>query len=313
MAMEQLQEECTNTEVLMNALYQHRALENFLMKKAIPFLENKLEAAEKVVLRWQERATKAENRIEYLERQLQEKERLVNHQKSVNDVQYQIMMKTGSVMGEVVWKSFKSHATIKMLVDAEETMDKYCAMSQGFVESFLGTYNGCMPPQKSLEHVFVISILGALTNFAAFSEGRAFLAKRHSGLLLMERLLQDQAKWSINHCRNMKRMVLTFVYNFSLVDNVAYFVLSEEKLLNAVLTCVRLNDSSDVVGVAVAIVYRLLTISLQAGIPSALPEKIPWSMVREMTASPDSKLVEIAKNLIAVMESGAGSLSFQSC
>ncbi|XP_050097443.1 uncharacterized protein LOC126578673 [Anopheles aquasalis] len=309
--MEQLQQECADTEALMSALRKHRALENFLMKECIPFLEKKLNTAEKDALRWQERATKAENRIEYLERQLQEKEKLANQQKNVNDVQYQIMMKTGSVMGEVVWKAFKSHVTVKMLVEAEETMDKYCALSQGFVESFLGTYNGCMPSQKSLEHVFVISILGALTNFAAFNEGRAFLAKRQSGLLLMERLLQDQAKWSVNLCRNMKRMSLTFVYNFSLVDNVAYFVLSEEKLLNAVLTCVRLNDSSDVVGVAVAIVYRLLTVSLQAGIPSALPEKIPWSMVKAMTASSDSKLVEIAKSLIAVME--AASSSFQQC
>ncbi|XP_035787229.1 uncharacterized protein LOC118464186 [Anopheles albimanus] len=311
--MQELQQECTNTETLMGVLHQHRALENFLMKKCIPFLENKLETAEKDALRWQERAMKAENRIEYLERQLLEKEKLANHQKSVNDVQYQIMMKTGTVMGEVVWKAFKSHATVKMLVDAEETMDKYCALSQGFVESFLGTYNGCMPSQKSLEHVFVISILGALTNFAAFNEGRAFLTKRQSGLLLMERLLQDQAKWSVNHCRNMKRMSLTFVYNFSLVDNVAYFLLSDEKLLNAVLACVRLNDSSDVVGVAVAIVYRLLTVSLSAGIPSALPEKIPWSMVKAMTASSDGKLVEIAKSLIAVMEPGAGASSFQPC
>lgn len=39
-AMEQLQPECTDTEALMSALNQHRELENYLMKKCIPFLEN---------------------------------------------------------------------------------------------------------------------------------------------------------------------------------------------------------------------------------------------------------------------------------
>uniref|UniRef100_A0A182QYR2 Ribonuclease P protein subunit p29 n=1 Tax=Anopheles farauti TaxID=69004 RepID=A0A182QYR2_9DIPT len=187
--------------------------------------------------------------------------------------QYQVMMKTGSVMGEVVWKSFKSQSNVKMLVQAEETMLKYCAFAKGIIESFLLAYSTDMPPQQSLEHVFVISVVGALTNFAAFSEGRAFLAKQEDVLQLMKKMLLDQECWNIPQARFMKRMVLTFAYNMSLEDPVAYFMLGEEKLINGTLRSLSLNDPTDVVGAAVAIIYRLLSVSVQAGIPSALPEK----------------------------------------
>ncbi|XP_052873483.1 uncharacterized protein LOC128278795 [Anopheles cruzii] len=293
---------------LLSALHQHRNTEHYLIHQCFPLLETKLNAAEIEISRWQQRAFTAESKIKYLEQQLREREKQTDDSKTASNVQHQVMMKTGAVMGEVIWKSFKNHTTVKMLVEAEETMNKYCALSQGIVESFLGSYDGNIPPQKSLEHVFVISVLGALTNLAAFDEGRSFLAKGQPGLVLLTKLLQEQEHWGIAPGRYLKRMTLTFTYNFSLVDKVAYFILSEEKLLNAVLKCVRPNDEpSDVVGAAVAIIYRLLMVSQQAGIPTALPEKIPMQLVKSMTTSSDVKLVEISNNLICLMESGIAS------
>ncbi|XP_058065551.1 uncharacterized protein LOC131215182 [Anopheles bellator] len=296
-----------NLDPLLSAVQQYRRTEHYLLHQCFPLLETKLNAAENEISRWQQRAFTAESKIKYLEQQLSEREKQTDDTKTISNVQHQVMMKTGAVMGEVIWKSFKNHTTVKMLVEAEETMNKYCALSQGIVESFLGSYDGVIPPQKSLEHVFIISVLGALTNLAAFDEGRSFLAKGQPGLVLLTKLLQEQEHWSIAPGRYLKRMTLTFAYNFSLVDNVAYFILSEEKLLTAVLKCVRPDDPSDVVGAAVAIIYRLLMVSMAAGIPSALPEKIPIQLVKSMTTSSDVKLVEISNNLICLMESGFAS------
>uniref|UniRef100_A0A182LRS9 Uncharacterized protein n=1 Tax=Anopheles culicifacies TaxID=139723 RepID=A0A182LRS9_9DIPT len=189
-----------------------------------------------------------------------------------------------------------------MLIQAPETMQKYCALTKGIIDSFLLAYESNLPPLQSMEHVFVISVLGALTNLAAFAEGRAFLAQQEEVVQLMKKMVLDQERWSFLHFRFMKRMVLTFAYNMSLEDPVAYFMLSEEQFVSCVLRTLSLNDPTDVVAVGVAIIYRLLSTSLQAGIPSALPEKIPWAMIKTMKNSPDKQLGEIATSLLNVME-----------
>uniref|UniRef100_A0A182MXV6 Ribonuclease P protein subunit p29 n=1 Tax=Anopheles dirus TaxID=7168 RepID=A0A182MXV6_9DIPT len=298
--MESIETEFKHLDI---AVQRHRKLLQYVTNKCVPVLETKLREADENSITWKERALKAETRIALLERQLEEKTNQTIHYKKLYEGQYQVMMKTGSVMGEIVWKSFKSQSNVKMLVQAEETMLKYCAFAKGIIDSFLLAYGTDMPPQQSLEHVFVISVVGALTNFAAFAEGRAFLAKQEDVLRLMRKMLLDQERWNIPQARFMKRMVLTFAYNMSLEDPVAYFMLGEEKLINGTLRCLSLHDPTDVVGAAVAIIYRLLSVSLQAGIPSALPEKIPWTMINTMTSSTDKQLGEISKSLLDVMES----------
>ncbi|XP_058126952.1 uncharacterized protein LOC131285721 [Anopheles ziemanni] len=295
----EMEEDCASLEA---AIEHHRKVVKHIISECFPLFEKKIKQSDEDVQMWKERALKAEGRVTLLERQLEERNNQACQLKSSYEGQYLIMMKTGAVLGEVVWKSFKSHANVKMLVQAEETMDKYCALSKGVIDSFLQAYRIEMPPPHSLEHVFVISVLGALTNFAAFTEGRMFLAKEDNGLQLLKKLLIEQEHWNVPQGRYMKRMVLTFAYNMTLVDNVAYFVLSEEKLLNAVLKCLGINDPTDVVGAAVAIIYRLVSVSLEAGIPSALPEKIPWALIKSMTTSPDPQLGEISNSLLGLME-----------
>ncbi|XP_053678665.1 uncharacterized protein LOC128729039 [Anopheles nili] len=297
--MDHIEVKCKNLEI---AVKRHREMVHYIIKQCFPKLQAKLKEADEKAMTWKERALKAESRNALLKQELEEQNGQINHFKKLYEGQYQIMMKTGSVMGEVVWKSFKSQSNVKMLVQAEETMQKYCAFSKGILDSFLLAYGKEMPSQQSMEHVFVISVLGAMVNFAAFTEGREFLAKQDDVLQLMKRLMLDQEHWSITHGRYMKRMVLTFAYNMSLVDGVAYILLSEEKLINGTLRCLSLNDPTDVVGAAVAIIYRLLSVSLQSDIPSALPEKIPWAMIKSMTNSSDKQLEDISKGLLDIMD-----------
>uniref|UniRef100_A0A182PC54 Ribonuclease P protein subunit p29 n=1 Tax=Anopheles epiroticus TaxID=199890 RepID=A0A182PC54_9DIPT len=238
-----------------------------------------LKEADDRTLKWKERALKAEGRVALLERKLEETTSQANNDKKLHDGQYQIMMKIGSVMGEIVWKSFKSHSNVKMLIQAQESMLKYCALTKGIIDSFMQVYGNTLPPLQSLEHVFVISLLGSITNLAAFAEGRAFLAQQELVVDLMKKMVLDQERWSFPHYRFIKRMVLTFAYNMSLEDPVAFVMLSEEKLVNSVLRCLSLHDPTDVVAVAVAIIYRLLSSSVQAGIPSSLPEKPQYQAV----------------------------------
>uniref|UniRef100_A0A182KAQ1 Ribonuclease P protein subunit p29 n=1 Tax=Anopheles christyi TaxID=43041 RepID=A0A182KAQ1_9DIPT len=205
------------------------------------------------------------------------------------------MMKIGSVMGEIVWKSFKSHSNVKILVQAQEPMLKYCALTKGIIDSFLLAYGNNLPPLQSLEHVFVISLLGSITNLAAFAEGRALLAQQELVVELMKRMVLDQERWSFPHFRFIKRMVLTFAYNMSLEDPVAFVMLSEEKLVNSVLRCLSLHDPTDVVAVAVAIIYRLLSTAVQAGIPSPLPEKVRTMAVLVFVGNPSSFMVKLIK------------------
>ncbi|XP_049291470.1 uncharacterized protein LOC125768183 isoform X1 [Anopheles funestus] len=299
MVMAEMEKDCKQIEI---AVQRHRKMLHYVTKKCLPLLESKLKEADDKSMSWKDRALKAEGKIALLERQLEEKTTQANHFKKLHEGQYQMMIKIGSVMGEIVWKSFKSHSNVKMLIQAQETMGKYCALTKGIVDSFMQAYGNNLPPVQSMEHVFVISVLGAITNLAAFAEGRAFLAQQEEVVQLMQKIVLDQERWTFPQFRIMKRMVLTFAYNMSLEDPVAYFMLSEEKLVSCVLRCLSLNDPTDVVAVAVAIIYRLLSTSLQAGIPSALPEKIPWAMIKTMKNSSDKQLGEIATSLLNVME-----------
>lgn len=248
---------------------------------------------------WKERALKAEGKVALLERQLEEKAAQSQHYKKfaflpiepltsraaiinrllpfrcrLYEGQYQVMMKIGTVMGEIVWKSFKSHSNVKVLVQAQDSMLKYCALAKGIIDSFLLAYGTSLPPLQSLEHVFVVSLLGSITNLAAFVEGRAFLAQQELVVELLKRMVLDQDRWSYPHFRFIKRMVLTFAYNMSLEDPVAFVMLGEERLVNSVLRCLSLHDPTDVVAAAVAIIYRLLSVTVEAGIPSSLSEKV---------------------------------------
>ncbi|XP_053668032.1 uncharacterized protein LOC128718431 [Anopheles marshallii] len=297
--MAEAEKECKKMEI---AVQRHRKMLHYVTNKCVPLLESKLKEADDKSMSWKDRALKAEGKISMLERQLEEKTNQTNHYKKLYEGQYQVMIKIGSVMGEIVWKSFKSQSNVKILIQAQETMRKYCALTKGIIESFLLAYGNNLPPPQSMEHVFVISVLGAITNLAAYTEGRAFLAQQEEVVQLMKKMVLNQEQWRFPHFRLIKRMVLTFAYNMSLEDPVAYFMLSEEKLISGVLRCLNLNDATDVVAVAVAIIYRLLSTSLQAGIPSSLPEKIPWSMIKTMKNSSDKQLGEIATSLLNVME-----------
>ncbi|XP_050079719.1 uncharacterized protein LOC126567545 [Anopheles maculipalpis] len=297
--MAEAEKECKQIEI---AVQRHRKMLHYVTKKCVPLLETKLKEADEKSVSWKERALKAEARVALLERQLEDKVNQMNNYKRLYEGQYQVMIKIGSVMGEIVWKSFKSQSNVKMLIQAQETMQKYCALTKGLIDSFLTAYGVNPPPLQSTEHVFVISVLGAITNLAAFTEGRAFLAQQEEMVQLMKKMVLGQEQWSCTQFRLMKRMVLTFAYNMSLEDPVAYFMLSEERLVSCVLRCLSLNDPTDVVAVAVAIIYRLLSTSLQAGIPSALPEKIPWTMIKTMKDSTDTQLGDIATSLLNVME-----------
>uniref|UniRef100_A0AAG5DTP3 Uncharacterized protein n=1 Tax=Anopheles atroparvus TaxID=41427 RepID=A0AAG5DTP3_ANOAO len=284
-----------------------RLLIKRVLEDIVPSFETLLKQTKEERLIWKERALKAEDKVSLLERQLKEKTNQVQQFKSSYQGQYQLMMKTGAVLSEVVWKSFKNHTNVKLLVQAEETMDKYCALSLGIIDSFLQAFRTEMPPSHSLEYVFMIGVIGALANLAAFSEGRNFLAKEENGLQLLKKLLTEQEHWGLTQGKCMKRIVLTLAYNMTLVDNVALFVLSEEMLTNAILKCLGVNDAPDVVSAAMLLIYRLLEVSFHAGIPSALPEKIPWSLIRSMTTSSDPQLEGNSKMLMEFMETFAGS------
>ncbi|XP_061519140.1 uncharacterized protein LOC133394126 [Anopheles gambiae] len=288
------------------AVQRHRKMLHYVTKKCVPLLESKLKEVDEKSSEWKERALKAEGKVALLERQLEEKAAQSQHYKKLYEGQYQVMMKIGTVMGEIVWKSFKSHSNVKVLVQAQDSMLKYCALAKGIIDSFLLAYATSLPPLQSLEHVFVVSLLGSITNLAAFVEGRAFLAQQELVVELLKRMVLDQDRWSYPHFRFIKRMVLTFAYNMSLEDPVAFVMLGEERLVNSVLRCLSLHDPTDVVAAAVAIIYRLLSVTVEAGIPSSLSEKIPWAMIKTMKDSTDEQLGEIATSLLGVMEVSEG-------
>ncbi|XP_058832445.1 uncharacterized protein LOC131690571 isoform X2 [Topomyia yanbarensis] len=217
--------------------------------------------------------------------------------------QFESVSWIGSIMGAMLWKSCKQHESVKALIGTD-SLKEFLGMANCVLSSFVSrqSNSNVLLLPESEDYKFLASLCGALTNLAAFPEGRAHLATEADGLLFANSLLHAVHLFRMPAGRLLKRMSLTFVYNICLEQNGARFVMEDENRLRNVIDCLDLVNSEDVLTLAVSLLMKLIKAAPEFETKATIARQIPKTIVKHMIDTNNPQLKETAAHLVELVE-----------
>lgn len=207
-------------------------------------------------------------------------------------------------MGAMLWKSCKQHESVKALIGTDSLRD-FLGMANCVLSSFVARQgSGCSASlsSESEDYKFLATICGALTNLAAFPEGRAHLATETDGLLFANNLLLAVELFRMPEGKLLKRMSLTFVYNICLENNGARFIIGDESRFGSVVRCLDLTNSEDVLTLTVGLLMRLIKAVPDFRTKAVIAAKIPKGITKQIANTNNPQLKETAAHLLELIE-----------
>lgn len=206
-------------------------------------------------------------------------------------------------MGAMLWKSCKQHESVKALIGTDSLRD-FLGMANCVLSSFVSRQgSGAVNlSSESEDYKFLATICGALTNLAAFPEGRTHLATETDGLLFANNLLLAVELFRMPEGKLLKRMSLTFVYNICLENNGARFIIGDESRFGSVVRCLNLINSEDVLTLTVGLLMRLIKAVPDFRMKAAIASRIPKDITKQIVNSNNPQLKETAAHLLELIE-----------
>ncbi|XP_053685956.1 uncharacterized protein LOC128735500 [Sabethes cyaneus] len=211
----------------------------------------------------------------------------------------------GSIMAALLWKACKQQESVKALIGTD-SLREFIGMANCVLSSFVARHqqnnDSVQLSSESEDYKFLASLCGALTNLAAYPEGRAYLASEADGLLFANSLLHAVQLFNMPAGRLLKRMSLTFVYNICLEPIGTQFVIEDDNRLRNVIACLNLVNSEDVLILAVSLLVRLIKAAVRYDQKTTICRQVPKAIVKYMTDSNNTLLKETAAHLLELVE-----------
>ncbi|XP_055532031.1 uncharacterized protein LOC129722544 isoform X2 [Wyeomyia smithii] len=211
----------------------------------------------------------------------------------------------GSIMAALLWKACKQQESVKALIGTD-SLREFIGMSNCVLSSFVARHqqsgDSVQLSSESEDYKFLASLCGAMTNLAAYPEGRAHLVSEADGLLFTNSLLHAVQLLRMPAGRLLKRISLTFVYNICLEPAGVQFVMKDDNRLRNIVACLNLVNSEDVLMLAVSLLVRLIKAATPCDQKNAICRQVPRGIVKYMTDFNYPLLKETATHLLELVE-----------
>ncbi|XP_064166765.1 heat shock factor 2-binding protein [Anguilla rostrata] len=205
----------------------------------------------------------------------------------------------GAAACTLLWSvSSKEAAVTDMLADGK--LGPFLAVAGQTLESFVKSLgeDGKMEQRDLCSHdnQFVLALAGVITNIAAVTCGRDFLAS--SAPVLLDTLTQLLGMMKPGACSKLKVLMLMALYNVCVCLKMVRFILSGETLFKRLILLFPLLGDGDW-EVCLHALRLLQSLALEeAGLAPALRERLPLARIRQLSSSPHATLRQAAQDML---------------
>ncbi|KAG5833287.1 hypothetical protein ANANG_G00274320 [Anguilla anguilla] len=202
----------------------------------------------------------------------------------------------GAAACTLLWSvSSKEAAVTDMLADGK--LGPFLAVAGQTLESFVKSLgeDGKMEQRDLCSHdnQFVLALAGVITNIAAVTCGRDFLAS--SAPVLLDTLTQLLGMMKPGACSKLKVLMLMALYNVSISVKGLQYISEGPGLLP--LICCLLQDGDWEVCLHALRLLQSLALE-EAGLAPALRERLPLARIRQLSSSPHATLRQAAQDML---------------